>query len=94
MWRNKRQHDKRGGGAQSEVVGEATVHSFITQQPTLFVCIPDRVGSDFYNDDGGNEDNGNDDDHNEDDNDMYDNYILVILHNKQPWSDAFLADWG
>ena len=67
MWRNKRtrerQHDKRGGGAQSEVVGEAAVHSFITQQSTLFGCIPGRVGGDFYNDDDGNEDNDDDDDH-------------------------------
>ena len=28
------------------------------------------------------------------DDDMYDDYILVILHYNQPWSDAFLADWG
>ena len=49
----ERQHDKRGGGTQSEVVrwrctiigggctkqgGEAAVHRFITQQPTLFLA--------------------------------------------------------
>jgi hypothetical protein len=85
----ERQHDKWGGGAPSKVVSEAAVHRFITQQPTLFECIPGRVRGDFYNDD-----NCDDNDQNEDDNNMYDDYILIILHNNQPWLDAFLADWG
>ena len=66
-----RQHDERGGGAPSDVVDEAAVHRFITQQPTLFKCIPVRVGGNFYNDDDDEEEeNINDNDHNEDDNDM------------------------
>ena len=69
------------------------MHRFITQQLTLFGCIPGRVGGDFYNDDDDDEDNNDDNDHNEDDNNMYNDNILIILHNNQPWSDAFLADW-
>ena len=37
---------------------------FITQQPTLFRCIPGRVGGDFYNDDDDDDDNDDEDDHN------------------------------
>ena len=47
------------------------MHHFITQQPTLFGCIPGRVGGDFYNDDDDDEDNDNYNDHNKDDNNMY-----------------------
>jgi hypothetical protein len=25
---------------------------------------------------------------------MYDNDIFVLLHNNQPWLNAFLAEWG
>ena len=69
----ERQHDERGGGAPSHVVGEAAVHRFIMQQPTLFGSIPGRVGGDFYNDDDSNEDNNDKDDHNKDDDNIYDN---------------------
>ena len=75
------------------VWGEAAVPRFITQQPTLFGCIPGRVRDDFYNDDDNDEDDDNDKDHNKDEGNIYNNDNLFLLHNNQPWLDAFLAQW-
>ena len=56
------------------------MHRFITQQPTLFRCIPGRVDGDFYDDDDDDEDKDDDKDHNKDGDDMYDD---ILLHNNQ-----------
>ena len=71
--KSKRQHDERGGTERR------AVHRFITQQPTLFGCIPGRMEGDFYDDDD-DEDKDDDKDHNEDDDNMYND---ILLHNSQ-----------